>query len=305
MNQLESIFETFPREPRRATDVDPPLISPWAVRKLADILSVDVSREPYQVTNMKTFLKTFHLQYRLDGRLDPIEVESCLGMIEQERGKQQTVGPNDRLIDDISNDKCTQFYCIECSGIIATSFCTDCRDCFCQTCCDKIHSRGRRSGHHINRFIPCSMCNKLPSRLQCSYTFNAFCANCYSTKHAKSLPTSILDLQPLQIDYSLKFNTLNPTSLAEELLSGTREPREGTDERSRVTTIPESPGSDWHPFFDASGVIFFYNFKSRESMRRGHSETEKEDRETSERVQQGIRRVMFQTGPRMLPTSLH
>ena len=93
--------------------------------------------------------------------------------------------------------------------------------------------------------------------------------------------------------------------MAEELLSGTREPREGTDERSRVTTIPESPGSDWHPFFDASGVIFFYNFKSRESMRRGHSETEKEDRETSERVQQGIRRVMFQTGPRMLPTSLH
>lgn len=298
ISKLESLFEVFPRDPRRSGDMCAPLVSPWTVRGIAEVLLVDLAREPYQVTNMKTFLKTFLLQYRLDTRLDPGEVESCLEMIEQERIKHRNEAVRAGIPDDVNNDKQVQFFCVEC-GVVASRYCTVCRDCLCTECSNRIHKKGSRSQHHINEFLPCSLCTENPSRLQCSYTFLTFCSSCFSKKHAKTLPTHILDLRPLRIDYSLSYNTLTPGNLGEELISRIREPREATPSETPGST-PIALGPDWHPFIDASGVQYYYNFKTRESMRRVSRVREAVDPETSERVEQSIRRVLFTTGPKIL-----
>lgn len=298
ISRLESLFEVLPRDPRKTTELCAPLVSPWTVRAIAEVLSVDLAREPYQVTNMKTFLKTFLLQYRLDMRLDPDEVESCLEMIEQERIKHRLEASHGSPCEDVNNEKYLQVFCVEC-GKIASRYCTVCKDCFCDECSGRIHARGSRSQHHINEFLPCNLCETNPSRLQCSYTFRTFCNGCYTKKHSKTLPTHILDLRPLRIDYTLGYNTLTPGSLSEQLISELREPRASTLP-TRNPQAKTTLGPDWHPFIDASGVLYYYNFKTRESMRRMPATDHAAETENSERVRQSIRRVLFSTGPKIL-----
>lgn len=96
-----------------------------------------------------------------------------------------------------------------------------------------------------------------PAKLQCTYTFGLFCHECYARKHVKVLP-KYLDLKPVVIDYS----------------------RPGGLGGFGAKTIVHKPlikgsghqlGDHWHTFFDLRGCPYYYNFITREAMRRQES----------------------------------
>merc|ERR1719355_178346 len=108
--------------------------------------------------------------------------------------------------DDIRPGIHRQVYCtgsMERCGSVASCYCPQCGDCFCEECFEKLHAKGNRSQHEANNIIPCVLCQTMPAKLQCTYTFGSYCQQCYSQKHCKSLP-KFLDLKPLRIDYTKK-----------------------------------------------------------------------------------------------------
>ena len=274
--RIESFFDSFMKDPTSETSAI--LISPWTVKKLGDILGVNVSREGNQVPNLKTFLRVFLLQYRLEQEIKPEEIECCLDMILQERIKRKESSiknlpakPGNPLGDG------GQIFCVEC-GLDAERYCVDCNEASCVDCCGRLHAKGNRAKHILNTIIPCSLCRGASARLLCTYTFRCFCVDCYSRRHAKSIPHEMLDLKPVEIDYTLRSTTPHVPSLQYELIETTGSPS-GYQDKKRILAPGESDplidaftvGRDWHPFIDSSGVAYYYNFVTQESMRRASS----------------------------------
>merc|ERR1719456_1828617 len=148
-----------------------PLVCPKYVKQMAEILEVDLVAEPFMVRTLKTFLKAFSQQYRLEEELDPQEVKWCLEIVDNERAKVN-IARNLEYEEDPSDNVMpaahAQLYCIEC-GVVATCFCPGCKDCLCEGCFERLHAKGNRSTH--------------------------------APKHVKTLP-KFLDLKPIRIDYT-------------------------------------------------------------------------------------------------------
>ena len=274
--RLEAFFESFSKEPNPSSDSLTILISPITLKKLGEILGVNVAREVNQVPNIKTFLRVFLLQYRLDGCVSPEEIESSLDMIMQERIKKR--GAVRENIADKFHNELGQSFCVEC-GLDVERYCVECCEATCCDCCQRLHAKGNRAKHTINSIIKCSLCRNTPARLLCTYTFSSFCRDCYSRRHVKSIPHEMLDLRPVEIDYSLKSSTTNVTSLQQELVENKRDKMQPPQAIMRVCAPGESAVQsesvavcgNWHPFLDSSGVVYFYNFVTQESMRRANS----------------------------------
>jgi hypothetical protein len=229
-----------------------PLISPKYVMLMADILDCDVKTEPTLVATIKTFLKAFSQQYRLEEDLDLQEIKWCMEIVENERqkadiasrmaAKEEIDEDQSRAIDPLVH---AQIYCVDC-GVLGTVYCTDCQDALCDDCYGRLHEKGNRKNHNKNLLLPCSLCQVYPAKLQCTYTFGCFCHECYARKHVKTLPR-FLDLKPTKIDYRKSNKALEGNAVGD---------KEGTDY-----------GKDWHSFYDMRGTRYFYNFRSQESMR--------------------------------------
>merc|ERR1712061_911732 len=241
----------------------------------AEMLRIDLAKEPFMVRTLKTFLKAFSQQYRLEEEIDAQEVKWCLEIVENERTKD-SITKNMDMEDDpgelVNPAAHAQLYCIECQ-VIATCFCPECEDCFCEACFERLHSKGNRSTHEPNHLIPCCLCRAFPAKLQCTYTFGNYCHECYARKHVKTLP-KFLDLKPLRIDYTTKRkakvdedpkNNVRIWALGE--VNPKFEAQEGFSKRAPIQT---TLGEEWHAFYDLRGVKYYYNFGSGESMRRPH-----------------------------------
>merc|ERR1719324_2106420 len=72
-----------------------PLVSPKCVQQIADILDVNLPEEPFMVGTLKTFLKAFSQQYRLEEDLDLQEIKWCVEIVENERTKASIAGQMD------------------------------------------------------------------------------------------------------------------------------------------------------------------------------------------------------------------
>merc|ERR1719162_2744055 len=66
-----------------------PLLSPSCVQSMADVLGIDLKDEPFMVGTLKTFLKAFSQQYRLEEDLDVQEIKWCRDIVENERTKHK------------------------------------------------------------------------------------------------------------------------------------------------------------------------------------------------------------------------
>merc|ERR1712054_437841 len=124
---------------------------------MADMLKIDLIKEPFMVRTLKTFLKAFSQQYRLEEEIDAQEVKWCLEIVENERTKSaiaRSMEGEDNPSDLVNPAAHAQLYCIECQ-IIATCYCPDCEDCFCESCFERLHTKGNRSKHEPNHLIPC------------------------------------------------------------------------------------------------------------------------------------------------------
>merc|ERR1712194_492533 len=270
--RLNRLLWTYEAESQHDISLQQPLVSPLYVQQLAEMLKITLAEEPFLVRTLKTFLKAFSQQYRLEEEIDPQEVQWCLEIVENERLKsavsQNMAGEDDpgELVNPAAH---AQLYCIECQ-VIATCYCPDCEDCFCEACFERLHSKGNRAKHEPNHLIPCCLCRAFPAKLQCTYTFGNYCHECYARKHVKTLP-KFLDLKPLRIDYTTKRNT-SATAVPDRIwalgeINPEFEAQEGFSKRAPVQS---TLGQDWHAFYDLRGVKYFYNFSSGESMRRPH-----------------------------------
>lgn len=259
-----------------------PLISPKYVKQMAEILGVVLSgesAEPIMVRVIKTFLKAFSQQRNIEDELDTQEVKWCLEIVENERAKSQITADviSGRVEDTSENIRANvhkQLYCIEC-GVVASCYCIQCQDCLCENCFEKLHSKGNRSLHTGNHIIPCCLCQSMPAKLQCTYTFGNYCQQCYSQKHVKSLP-KFLDLKPMRIDYTKKdVRRVDYSDEGQDMeekrvwATGETDPEEeargGFSKRAPAET---TLGDKWHAFYDLRGVKYYYNFETEESLRR-------------------------------------
>jgi hypothetical protein len=241
-----------------------PLVSPKCVQQIADILDVDLSTEPYMVGTLKTFLKAFSQQYRLEEDLDLQEIKWCIEIVENERTKAGIASEMPKDTEEEKEDDAIQptvhgqLYCVE-SGKLATIYAPDCGDCFCEEEYERLYSKGNRARMKPVNIIPCSLCQVFPAKLQCTYTFGNFCHECYARKHVKTLPR-FLDLKPVKIDYRAS----NPIGYK-------KSERIKTDVKMEKSAESKL-GAEWHAFYDMRGCKYFYNFATRESMRRPSDE---------------------------------
>merc|ERR1712232_1235046 len=151
-------------------------------------------------------------------------------------------------------------------GQDATCYCPECGDCFCELCFEKLHAKGNRTLHEPNTFILCTMCKINPAKLQCTYTRGTYCIDCYTRKHAKTLP-KFLDLKPLKIDYKKpKKKKADDPNMSNTLIP------EDQDSYSKSAPLETTLGEKWHAFYDLRGVKYYYNFETQESMRRPQNE---------------------------------
>jgi len=307
---IEQIFESFLEDNHKPGDLSMPLVSPRSIKRLADILNVNLIKEGYQVPNLKSFLKTFSLQYRMDKKITAEEITTCLELVQEERekhlGNPESFPQKD--LDAIFKLEGDQLYCIEC-GLCATKYCTNCEDCLCEQCATILHAKGKRHSHFINSIIPCNMCSMRPSRLQCTYDFKSYCMDCYTRKHAGTLPTGF-DFKPLRIDYSLipsESLSTEPLTIRRSLaLTLLNEPILNVDQSRGDDEARHPLGDAWHPFTDASGLVYYYNFDSQESMRRPYCVQALGFAGSADPMQReaAIKRIIFQRGPKVLDDTL-
>lgn len=290
--RLNRMLWTYEAESQHDISVQQPLLSPLYVQQMAEMLKIDLPNEPYMVRTLKTFLKAFSQQYRLEEEIDAQEVKWCLEIVENERSKN-SIAKNMDLEDNpgalVNPAAHAQLYCIECQ-VIATCYCPECEDCFCEGCFERLHAKGNRSKHEPNHLIPCCLCRAFPAKLQCTYTFGNYCHECYARKHVKTLP-KFLDLKPLRIDYTTKRapdgsrktdgSRLTTDTAKESPEKKSKEDRvwafgevnpeyEQAEGFSKRAPIETTLGEEWHAFYDLRGVKYYYNFISGESMRRPH-----------------------------------
>merc|ERR1719321_2195738 len=246
-----------------------PLIAPKCIKHIADVLEVNLAEEPFMVGTLKTFLKAFSQQYRLEEDLDLQEIKWCVEIVENERTKASIAGQlpsedqDDAEEDGIKPTVHAQLYCVE-SGNLATVYAADCGDCFCEEEYERLYAKGHRKKLEAVNILPYSLCQVYPAKLQCTYTFGNFCHECYARKHVKTLPR-FLDLKPVKIDYRAQ----NPISTSKEPIPP-----------PKVDKSNESDlGAHWHAFYDMRGCKYFYNFATRESMRRPTPNVSTEDAE--------------------------
>eukprot|EP00927_Polykrikos_kofoidii_P056061 TRINITY_DN50242_c0_g1_i1.p1 TRINITY_DN50242_c0_g1~~TRINITY_DN50242_c0_g1_i1.p1 ORF type:complete len:603 (-),score=125.08 TRINITY_DN50242_c0_g1_i1:140-1948(-) len=275
--RINRMLWTYEAESQTDVAHQMPLVSPKYVKNLGDVLKVDLTVEPFLVRTLKTFLRAFSQMYH-EGELDTQEIKWCLEIIQNERRKDElarNMYMEENPADMLDSPMPGQIRCIECP-LVATCYCPECEDCFCEACFDKLHEKGSRQTHEPNHFILCAMCKVMPSKLQCTYTTNNYCIDCYTRKHAKTLPR-FLDLKPLKIDYKKSIKD----AIAQE---GDDNKGKGDLAKAAAATsalIPqdkftfskgaplETPlGEKWHGFYDLRGVKYYYNFETQESVRR-------------------------------------
>ncbi|KAF4656014.1 hypothetical protein FOZ61_007243, partial [Perkinsus olseni] len=193
--------------------------------------------------------------------------------------------------------------CVECPDKPALSYCLECRDHTCLDCFNKLHRKGHRSRHAVFKLVRCSLCESMPARLRCQVTNKSFCHDCYAMKHIHTLSALEKEMRPTLIDYvSLKADVLGKASQGDVELTETgalaeRQYNAGTlgirrskrsvdntdrdgkgvflmdtsrsdDDEEEDLLTSSILGSYWHPFYDSTGIMYYYNFTTGEKMRR-------------------------------------
>ena len=219
------------------------VISPENVERLAKIfMNEHVAEKPNAVRALREYLKIFTKQIREFGQVSEKTVEECLDAV---TGKERIGNSSlDYPEGDLKRFTTGSVVCVDCHEI-ATRFCADCRDHFCRSCENRMHSKGKRSSHSVLRLEICSSCDRKPGKVR--RAGSAFCHQCYVDKVLKEIPIEERVQPPERIDYCKQLRNL---------------------EISARQKIFHKPEKEWHAFFDADGKVFYYNFKTQERMRR-------------------------------------
>jgi len=253
---------------RVETDHDhEPLISPEYVSRMADIFGYDIKTEGYLVRNLKAQLKVFARCYREKQDIDISSVEACAELLAQDVEKLFEMRDHweNRAREEVQFDLNLlangDIQCVNCQTV-ALSFCLECKDYLCLGCYDALHQKGQRLHHAPFRLVPCSLCVTMPAKLQCTFTDRALCHECYALRHIKMLPPDGKENQPRRINYTEQYARY--ARFARERAAALPAPPPAAEDGDSYESVLSA---DWHPFYDARGVKYFYNFSTGERMR--------------------------------------
>jgi hypothetical protein len=113
--------------------------------------------------------------------------------------------------------------------------------------------------------------------------------------HIKSLTVAQRELPPIRINYEAMKAALlaeighpdAPEILADTAVKSTEIPADDgeqvkQDDDDNVSFTSAAISSDWHPFYDSKGILYYYNFGTKEKMRRSPVAIEKKEEEYEE-----------------------
>eukprot|EP00760_Papus_ankaliazontas_P029380 PhM_4_TR4230/c0_g1_i1/m.58107 len=76
--------------------------------------------------------------------------------------------------------------CGECEQANATIECETCGEAYCKTCCDTVHSKGRRKQHgRFLKIVVCGECGVMQATLKCARCKEMYCEVCSAEVHGK------------------------------------------------------------------------------------------------------------------------
>jgi len=270
-----------------------PLVSPEYIRKLCDVFGYDVKEHGFLVRNLKAQLKVFARTYREKQDVNLEDVGHCAELLEKDVEKHLEMQEHwqakaaEAMQFELASLANGELECVNC-GNVALSFCLECKDYLCLSCYEKLHSKGARLQHSPFRLVPCVLCESLPAKLHCTFTDKSLCHKCYAMRHIKMLPPDGKENQPRRIDYAQQYKIYADKAMERaESLKKARKEQEGAEARKRgqaargagqdvpsLAIVPVQEDSyesvlstDWHPFYDARGVKYYFNFKTSERMR--------------------------------------
>lgn len=270
-----------------------PLVSPPHVARLCDVFGYEVKACGCLVRNLKAQLKVFATAYRTKQDVELEDVVRCKELLARDMDKWREMKEQWRLkagevqnfeLSKLANGEVT---CINCNAV-ALAFCLECKDYLCLTCYDSLHSKGARLQHSPFKLVPCVLCSKLPAKLHCTFTDKSLCHRCYAMKHIKLLPPDGRENQPRKIDYAKQYG-----AYAEQAKQRAKE-KAGTTALTALALTDADDGfesvlsTDWHPFYDARGVKYYYNFTTTERMRQSPRRVPTVNDEGAEEVPMGL-----------------
>jgi hypothetical protein len=221
-----------------------PLVSPSNIVEVARLIGIDLQLFATPIGGIIRVIRGF-LKYMTRCEIVPDDIyrlqEDLKDAIERSHLIQEGSPINDFQERFVSGGA----HCVECEKFMAMVICKTCLDAFCEGCFQKVHSKGNRSSHDVVRLRICDYCIDRSARVECTTTGKSCCYECYSMKHINLLQACKGDQKPRRISYD---------SLE--------------DVEDKSSTPSWTSGEEWIPFFDRHGILFYYNFKTSESLRR-------------------------------------
>jgi hypothetical protein len=231
-----------------------PFVCPLNIERLSHRLGIDLSSvEPLSgvIRVLKQCLKKISLNR--DSR--SVELDLIVEHIAFELSRVQSVASESVVGSVVHKPDSNPLIhglgkvCVNCEVSGAVKYCLQCCDWLCYDCFLHVHGHGSRRFHESIDLVSCGSegCSRC-ALLTCPRSNRSFCAECYSCAYLPGIPLSERTF-PVRIDYEESWRRFN--------------------EREKLLPDPATDaGNDWYPFCDRFGVVYFYNFKSRESLRR-------------------------------------
>lgn len=232
-----------------------PLVSPRNVTLFAECFGIQLCDEK-NTQSIVRLLKFWLKRLSLTATINPDEVDLLRAQIECTRTAGARIRPEHSFSPRLSpGDHLKQVLnessiCLNCENKKPFIFCRACRDLFCPNCFDKFHRKGNRSRHKQLSLLRCSytdLCGNY-AVVQCPLSGREFCPGCYVNTYLPGLP--LADRKPpLRISYGSMWDS---------------------DTLTESFDLPQESGltNDWHPFYDRDGIMFYFNFGTKESLRR-------------------------------------
>lgn len=251
-----------------------PLVSPEYIEKLCDIFGYDIRSQGFLVRNLKAQLKVFARTYRVKQDVELEDVQHCAELLERDLRKHELMKEvwqakaenRDQMEFELARLANGELECVNC-GKVALSFCLECKDYLCLSCYDLLHAKGARVQHAPFRLVSCTLCADVPAKLHCTFTDKSLCHKCYAMRHIKDLPPDGKENQPRRIDYAQQYAIYAKKAQERAEARIQQVPAltmEGMQEPDGYDSVLST---EWHPFYDARGVKYHYNFTTCERMR--------------------------------------
>lgn len=183
--QIEYLFSQLYSWEHEATGQYPQEETIENVKELARIFKIDINNEPYLVHVLKRALR--HYGNVIREKRAVTEVEDFRALMQRYR---DIVSQYERARTLETQQVRALMQCVECPAgeqTDAVLYCDHCKDLFCQTCFDRLHSKGRRKNHRRTwvELGVCGECEETLAIFHCVQCKDAYCRDCYSEWHGR------------------------------------------------------------------------------------------------------------------------